>query len=170
MLSLGKHSYVGQGLRIGVYARRDAVVNVGKYCSIAENVTFMVDGNHSSDTVSTFPFHELLHFEVPPNGWGKATPSVGNDVWIALGAVIHSGVHIGNGAVVAGQAVVTKSVPPYAIVAGNPARVVRFRFTPEQICQLEELKWWDMPDARVKSLMEGHYYDVQAFIAAARRN
>ncbi len=77
---------------------------------------------------------------------GKETPTIGNDVWIGSGALILSGASIGDGAVVAAHSVVTKPVPPYAIVAGNPARVVKYRFDEATIQELLALKWWDLPD------------------------
>jgi carbonic anhydrase/acetyltransferase-like protein (isoleucine patch superfamily) len=90
---------------------------------------------------------------------------IGNDVWIGFEAVVLSGVTIGNGAVVAARAMVTKNVEPYAIVAGNPARRVRFRFSPEIVAQLEAIAWWDWPDdhvARAVPLLQSG--DVTAFI------
>ena len=78
--------------------------------------------------------------------WGKQAPSVGNDVWIGNDAVIYSGVSIGDGAVVAGQSVVTKSVPPYAVVAGNPAVIKKYRFESHIIEKLLKYKWWDLPE------------------------
>lgn len=92
---------------------------------------------------------------------------IGNDVWIGRSAIILSGISIGNGAVVGAGAVVTKSVPPYAIVAGNPAQIVRYRF-PEQIVQeLEGIQWWNFPDERLSEL--GAYFnDIERFLSAIR--
>jgi acetyltransferase-like isoleucine patch superfamily enzyme len=78
------------------------------------------------DTFSTYPFQTLFN-DAPVNVWGKETPTVGHDVWIASDVVIYSGVHIGDGAVIGGNSVVTKPVPPYAIVAGNPAKIIGSR-------------------------------------------
>ena len=90
---------------------------------------------------------------------------IGHDVWVGQNAAILSGVTIGNGAVVAGFSVVTKDVPPYAIVGGNPARIIRYRFTPDQIAALLRIAWWDWPEAKVRemvTMLNGG--DVQAFI------
>jgi virginiamycin A acetyltransferase len=121
---------------------------IGKFCMIASDVTFIMNGaNHVSDAVSAYPFAAF------GQGWehameGKAYPHkgdtvIGNDVWLGYKSVIMSGVNVGDGAIVAAYSVVTKDVPAYAIVGGNPARIIRKRFEEEQIEQLLALKWWD---------------------------
>lgn len=121
---------------------------IGKFCSIAPEVRFMMDGgNHRMDG-STYPFNLF------GNGWEAFTPSldelpikgdtvIGNDVWIGRRATIMPGVRIGDGAIIAAESVVTKDVEPYTIVGGNPAKVIRKRFSPEVIQELLEIKWWD---------------------------
>jgi virginiamycin A acetyltransferase len=159
MFKLGKHSYCDGLPNIFVYARPGVVIECGKYCSIAANVTFCVDGNHNIQTFSSFPFFEMLYWKCPRNTWGKFTPTIGNDVWIGRNACIYSGVSIGDGAVVAGNAVVTKPVPPYAVVAGNPAKIVKYRFNDAEISKLLELKWWDFPDDVIKNKIVPHITD-----------
>jgi virginiamycin A acetyltransferase len=140
---------------------------VGKYCSIAR-CTFMPDGNHNPSFASTYPFAELgFNSMAPHNELAKDVPVVGNDVWIGERAVIYSGVTIGDGAVVAGDAVVAKSVPPYAIVAGNPARVVRYRFTDDVVERFLAVKWWDLPDRFVADELAPHLADPVAFLERA---
>lgn len=99
------------------------------------------------DFFSTYPFERLGVKTTDTTVWGKYDPKVGNDVWIGNDAIIYSGVTIGDGAVIAGQAVVTKSVPPYAIVGGNPAKIIRYRFDEKTIADFLRLKWWDLPDS-----------------------
>ena len=142
----GRHSY-GE-LTVRAWERTHEVVKVGSFCSIAPTAVVCIDGNHRMDTFSTFPFHIFSQTQNPETWkpWGKETPTIGNDVWIGADVLILSGASIGDGAVVASRSVVTKPVPPYAVVAGNPARIVKYRFDPETIRALLELKWWDLPD------------------------
>ena len=142
---------------------------IGKFCMIASDVTFIMNGaNHLTDAISAYPF------AVFGAGWaeameGRTYPTkgntvVGNDVWLGYGANIMPGMTIGHGAIVATKAVVTKDVPPYAIVGGNPARVLRMRFPKEEIARLLELAWWDWPvekiTANVGVLTSNHVRDL----------
>lgn len=165
-LQLGRHSYAVHP-QVHVCNRTDAVVKVGHFCSIAAGLQVYVDMNHHYDWASTYPFSGLKWTELD-TAWGKDTPSIGNDVWIGANAVIHSGVHIGDGAVIAGNAVVTKSVPPYAIVAGNPARIVKYRFnSPELIEKFCYAKWWDLPDDVIQRDLAPLLSNPEAFVQAA---
>ena len=134
------------------------ILCIGKYCSISDDVTIILGGNHRPDWVTTYPFSALS------NDWPEAEnieghPAtkgdivIGNDVWIGYGATILSGVTIGDGAVVGAKAVVSKDVSPYAIVVGNPAQEVKKRFDEEMISVLLERRWWDWPEERVRSHM-----------------
>jgi hypothetical protein len=95
--------------------------------------------------MSTYPWRSIFP-DYPANNWGKETPVIGNDVWIGSRVTMYSGVTVGDGAIIAGDSVVTKPVPPYAVVAGNPARVVKYRFDPETIKVFLETRWWDLPE------------------------
>ena len=164
---MGLHSYGNPKVR--VWSRKDAVVTVGKYCSIADNVNFVIDGNHSLTLFSTFPFLERLGWkEYVPGNYGKENPVVGNDVWIGSDVVIYSGVNIGDGAVVAGQSVVTKSVPPYAVVAGNPAVIKKYRFNQENILQLLDLKWWDLPEQVIREKIIPNAHNIEKVLQVLR--
>jgi virginiamycin A acetyltransferase len=121
---------------------------IGKFCMIASDVKFIMNGaNHLTDAMSTYPF------AVFDNGWehameGKTYPqkgdiNIGNDVWIGYNATIMAGVTIGDGAIIATNATVTKDVQPYSIVGGNPAKEIRKRFSKEVISKLLELQWWN---------------------------
>lgn len=137
-----------------------ARLHVGRFCSIAPEVVILLGGNHRTDWVTTYPFPALVDM-----GWVEAEgvsghPAtrgdvhIGNDVWLGRGATVLSGVSIGDGAVVAARAVVARDVPPYAVVAGNPAEVVRWRFSAGDREFLEGLKWWDWPVERIRENME----------------
>lgn len=123
---------------------------IGKFCMIASDVTFIMNGaNHLSESVSTYPF------AIFGNGWekameGKGYPTkgntiIGNDVWIGHRATIMPGVKVGDGAIIASNATVTKDVAPYAVVGGNPAREIKKRFSDAQIADLLEIAWWNWP-------------------------
>jgi virginiamycin A acetyltransferase len=141
---LGKHSY--GNINVARWGNNDNII-VGKYCSIAAGCTIYLDGNHNLKSFSSYPFREIFGWtDCPQNNWGKATPNIGNDVWIGNNVTIYSGSHIGDGAAIAGNSVVTKPVPPYAVVAGNPARIVKYRFNPSQINDFLRLKWWDLDE------------------------
>jgi virginiamycin A acetyltransferase len=133
---------------------------IGKFCSFACGAKFlMTSGNHTLKSLSTYPFpifyeewDENLH---PKDAWdNKGDIRIGNDVWIGYEAVILSGVKIGDGAIVATRAVVTKDVPPYAIVGGVPARIVKLRYSDEKIATLLRIKWWDWPVEKIGNSIE----------------
>lgn len=122
-----------------------AKVKIGKFCSFAKNVMLLLEEDHRTDWVSTYPFNtmmpEISYIEGHPHAKGDIV--IGNDVWVATEARILSGVTIGDGAVIAANAVVAKSVPPYSVVVGNPGRVVKQRFDDITVERLLEMKWWD---------------------------
>lgn len=148
---------------------------IGRFCSIADGVELVLGGNHRLDFGSTYPFHDFpdLWPGVPaPPGFPatKGDIVIGSDVWIGSGAMILSGVTIGHGAVIAARAVVAKPVPPYAVVAGNPARLVRTRFDEATVARLLEARWWDLPDETIRSLVPLiQSPDIEALLAACAR-
>ncbi|MBC3764397.1 Vat family streptogramin A O-acetyltransferase [Neptunicella marina] len=121
---------------------------IGNFCAIAKDVTFMMNGaNHAMHGISTYPFF------IFGNGWEKSAPEpgtlpykgntqIGHDVWIGYNATIMPGVKVGNGAIIASKSVVTTDVPAFSIVGGNPAKVIKYRFSEKQIEQLEHISWW----------------------------
>lgn len=136
----------------GTITMRGAATNltVGKYCSLASGIVADGGFNHNSKFVSTFPFAVALQHvpNLKTHIEHKGDINIGNDVWIGEEVLIMSGVTIGDGAVVGIRSIITKDIPPYTIVVGAN-RVIRRRFTDEQIDFLIKLKWWDMPDDRV---------------------
>lgn len=125
--------------------------SIGKFCSIAVGVKLFGGGEHDYRNVTTYPFQVMFSETsgVAVSHSAKGPLRIGNDVWIGRDAMILSGVTVGDGAVVGAGAVVAHDVPPYAIVAGNPAKVIRYRFSETIIQQLEEIRWWDWPVDRI---------------------
>ena len=123
-------------------------LKVGKFCSIAANVNVYTGGNHRPDWVTTYPFGHV-HKNIFNTFDGKGCPKsngdviIGNDVWIGSNTTIMSGITVGDGSVIANNSHVVKNVEPYSIVGGNPAKLIKYRFSSEQIQKLLEIKWWD---------------------------
>ena len=146
-------------------------VEIGKFCSIAAGVVMIPmvghipPREHRTRRISTFPLARLKR-----NGWKEkyALPNeagsvvVGNDVWIGANVIIPGGLRIGTGAIVAAGAVVVKDVPPYAVVGGNPAKIIRYRFSEEQIKSLLESEWWNWPLERIRQRV-GDFSDIEKF-------
>ena len=135
---------------------------IGKFCSIATGTTFMMAGNqgHRYDWIAQYP---LDSFDDDYDGYKKNPPKafvskgdtvVGNDVWIGAEAMIMPGLTIGDGAVIAARAFVTKDVEPYTIVGGNPATIIKKRFSDEEITILQETKWWNWSDEKIKQNLD----------------
>lgn len=126
---------------------------IGKFCSIAQGASFVLNGgNHFADRLSTFPFPIFgAAFGAPdPGPWpNKGGITIGHDVWVGWDATILPGVTVGHGAIIAAKAVVASDVPPYAIVAGNPARIVKYRLREADIARMLDLAWWDWPVERI---------------------
>jgi acetyltransferase-like isoleucine patch superfamily enzyme len=169
-ISIGAHTYGVPILKDYVYDETKLIV--GKYSALSETSIVMLGGEHAMDRVTTWPHRIVWNMEgAGQDGIPVHTGDtvIGNDVWLTQRTFVRSGVRIGDGAVIAAGAVVTKDVPPYAIIAGNPGKVLRFRFTEEQRAALLEIKWWDWSDAEVRDavpLLAGT--DIDAFIAYAR--
>lgn len=149
-LVMGDHSY-GNPIVVK-YGVDPGKVTIGKYCAIASGVTILLGGNHRVDWVTGYPFR--VKFDLPGkyedgHPVSKGDLVIGSDVWIGYGATILSGITIGHGSVIAAKAVVTKDVPPYAIISGVPARVVQHRFPPEQVEALLKIAWWDWPKEKI---------------------
>jgi virginiamycin A acetyltransferase len=129
-------------------------LKIGKFCMIASDVTFIMNGaNHLTEGLSSYPFAvfggdwaRAMEGKIYPN---RGDIVVGNDVWLGYKSVVMSGVTIGDGAIIGAYSVVTKDVPPYTIVGGNPAKIIRKRFLDSDIERLLTLAWWDWDFDRI---------------------
>ncbi len=138
-----------------IYDYETESLKIGRYCSIGPNVTLILGGNHRTDWITTYPFNAKFHdFRHIDSHKPKGGLTIGNDVWIAANVTILSGVTVGNSSIIAAGSVVVKDVPAYAIVAGNPAKVVRMRFEQNVIEKLEATKWWEKSYQELKPYME----------------
>jgi acetyltransferase-like isoleucine patch superfamily enzyme len=151
-LIVGDYTYGKENLHIMSFRGSEANVKIGKFCSIASDVRLITGGIHPVDWVSTYPIYERF---IQPSSFQEGMPStngdiiIGNDVWIATDVTILSGIRIGNGAIIGTGSVITRDVPDYAIVAGNPGKLVRFRFKEEDIKRLLLISWWDWKPEKI---------------------
>lgn len=137
-VSVGKGTYGPIDVLINVDEYK---LNIGNYCSIAEDVRFILSSDHPTTHLSTYPFNEKILGEIGTSAISKGNINVSDDVWIGTRAIILSGISIGQGAIIAAGAIVTKDVPPYAIVAGAPAKIIKYRFTNELIKELMKIDY-----------------------------
>ena len=155
-LKVGCYSY---GEINAIISGFDHIIDIGNFVSIAQNVTFLLDAEHNVNTLSTFPFR-VMFLNCQTEAFGKGDIIIDDDVWIGYGAIILSGVHIGQGSIIAAGSVVTSNVPPYAIVGGVPAKVIRYRFNQQVIDYLLTLDYKALTDS--KELLLDHineFYD-----------
>lgn len=165
---VGHSSFIGQNCTL-------VKTLIGKYCSLGEEVKIIYGNHPTRQFVSTYP---AFYSAVAQYGYafvnktifaefstvdGNTYVQIGHDVWIGSYAHIHSGVKIGDGAIIATGAVVTKDVPPYAIVGGVPAKIIRYRFDEDQIKYLEKFKWWDR-DVNWLADNVGLFSDIEEFV------
>ena len=157
----GSYSYGEKPTEFGDWGMR-GTITTGKFCSIAGGLKFMLNGNHRTEGFTSYPVHLLGCRFI--KAFEKPIPKIGNDVWIGGNVTIYSGLDIGDGVVIGGNSVVTKSIPAYAVAAGNPARVVKYRFPPNIIEKLLKYKWWDFPIEMIKDRLVPLYEDIHATI------
>jgi len=168
---IGKHTYGTEHVKIYSWDE-GAIITIGAFCSISRNCSIILGGNHRYDWVTTYPFSSFpdkwsnssnISFTKPfdtalmnqsnknPSHYSNGNVVIGNDVWIGANVTIMSGITIGDGAVIAMNSHIVKNVEPYSIVGGNPAKIIKYRFSPNDIDKLLQLKWWEWPDDKINS-------------------
>lgn len=174
--TVGYASYIGENSYL-------PNVEIGRYCSIANNVEVLPYTHPTSKFVSTHPAfysklkqsgftysnEQLYNENITVKGKESITALVGHDVWIGARVLIMGGVTIGNGAIIAAGSVVTKPVPPYAIVGGIPAKIIRMRFNEPEIKDLEKINWWDSSPEWIKDNLE-KFSDIQEFLITTKKS
>ena len=165
--SIGKGTY--HDLKTDIKSRHPWNITIGKFTSIAKaKLNLYRTSMHRMGFVTTYPIHGMVDWESSVTDeivhGNSHTVLIGNDVWIGNDAVLYNNLTIGHGAVIGGESVVRKSVPPYAIVYGNPATIVRYRFPPDVIEKLLRMQWWDWEDERIFNMAQ--YSTAEDVIAA----
>jgi len=149
----------------------EPIVEIGKFCSLAGGIHFWGNPHHHiikyPKCVTTYPFMERWgernFYRCAQSRKRDKTIRIGNDVWIGDDVLVMDGVTIGDGVIVGARAVVTKDVPPYAVIVGNPAVIKKYRYAPQQIESLQMIKWWDWDEMIIRERMED-FKDIEVFI------
>lgn len=161
-IKVGEYTYFdGQNFQRHVTHHYDFIGDkliIGKFCQIGRGVEFIMNGaNHQMNSVSTYPFYIFKGWEQePPKKEDlpfKGDTIIGNDVWIGQNVTFLPGVHVGDGCIIGANAVVASDIPPYSVVVGNPAKVIRKRFDDEMIGLLEKLQWWNLPINKIQKII-----------------
>jgi acetyltransferase-like isoleucine patch superfamily enzyme len=170
-VEVGRHTY-GYDENTFLIFTEGARIQVGAFCSIAPEARILAGGEHVTNRASTFPLNARLFDRGKrnaPDALELRPTVIGNDVWIGLGATVLAGVTVGDGAVVGAKAVLSKSIPPYAVVVGNPAKVAHYRFDSDIQARLLTLRWWDLDDRQIRALKPWFMGDVRSFLAELER-
>jgi len=170
--SIPRHARIGRyskSLSGGSFVNcsEESPVEIGAFCAIGPGVRFFCQANHPTETAANYALqHQLFKTKSTYEYLRTNGPiKLGHDVWVGTDAIILSGVTIGDGAVVAAGSVVTKDVPPYAIVGGNPAKFIKKRFSDETIAAMLKIRWWDWPLERLMQEKSAFDLPAEQFVA-----
>lgn len=165
-VKIGKYSYgpLVEAVKSGI----SEIEKIGSFCSFAPGTS--VVWNHPTNLVTT---HEFTYADTNCKDLGNRQMFnweeinrkciIGNDVWLGQNVIITNGAHIGNGVIAGAGSIITKDVPDYAVIVGCPAQIIRYRFTPEQIQKLNEIKWWDWPDEKIRET-RNDFLNIDVFL------
>lgn len=156
LVSVGKHTY---GNLYVLAFNTEAKLKIGHYCSIAPEVTFVLSADHYTNHISTYPYRVKIVGE-DYEAISKGSIVIDDDVWIGYRSTIMSGVHIGQGAIVAAGAVVTKDVPPYAIVGGVPAKIIKYRFESTIVEELLKVDYGKLDKGMIRNHINDLYQEI----------
>lgn len=160
-INVGKYSYLNEPYSSGWYdnscliSGEKPMINIGRYCSIGKNCQFILT-QHNYKNISSHPLFG--------NVFCRGNISIGNDVWIGMNVTIMDNTNIGDGAVIGAGSIVSGVIPPYAIVVGNPAKIIKYRFTPDEIRQLLESSWWELEKDVLVGLEIKNNTNVEEFV------
>jgi len=160
MVCVGKMSYGMLNVQSN-FKNLEKKLIIGNYVSLASDTTFMLDVNHQSRTITSYPLKSKLIAPTPLDAISKGSIIIEDEVWIGSNAIIFSGLTIGKGAIVGTGSIVTKNVPPYAIVGGNPARIIRYKFSEEIIEILKSINLVDFPKEWIIKNIEVFYKEIE---------
>ena len=150
-ISIGHHSY---GIPIVLFGdlQKNTRLKIGNFCSLPhKRVLILLGGEHYHNWVSTYPLNmNFPSYNLPSSLRSKGDVVIGNDVWFGVNTTILSGVTIGDGAIIGANSLVVDNIPPYAVVGGNPAKIIRYRFSKETIKLLLQIKWWNWTERKIK--------------------
>lgn len=156
-ISIGKYTSInGPNTFIGSSIND---IQIGNFTSIASGVK-IIEYNHSIENLSTSRLLKLIEGDQKIDYWSKGEITIGSDVWIGFNSIILSGVTIGNGAIIAAGSIVTKDVPAYSIVGGNPSKLISYRFSEDIISELENLKWWNQSPNELKKIPKNYLTNI----------
>lgn len=155
-IRVGKHTYGTNWMNVLVWSNHEeAKIEIGRYCSISFNLRLFLGGNHNYEWITTYPFGHTRSTEnnfpqIKDHPKKASSIIIGNDVWIGRDVTIMDGVKISNGTIIAANSHVVTSTEPYSIIGGNPAKLIKKRFSDDIIDELMIIKWWDWSDDKVK--------------------
>ena len=156
-LRMGKFSYFANDVELITWFPGE-IITIGNYCSIAARVVFCTGGMRRTDNAALYPFDVQRAYRTTAN------TTIGNDVWVGYGAMIMNGAKVGDGAIIASGSVVFSDVPPFAVVAGNPGHVIRYRFSKSVVERLLRIAWWHWADHKVFANIDWFYRPIQEFV------
>jgi len=149
-VNIGHYTYHDTKPKIRSWKNEDSELTIGRFCSIASGLEIILGGNHLYKRISQYPLRHFFTNEKDRETYTNGDVYIGNEVWIGIDVTILSGVTIGDGAILGAKSVISKDVPPYAIVVGNPMQIKGYRFSQEEIDILLKVKWWNWDIEKIK--------------------